>query len=305
MRKLAVSLAMLIAIGGRAYAAKPPPPWLVRINMYRSMEQLPPIANDPALSEGAQNHAVYLVKNFSRSVRDGSATSADIGSESSRRASYSKRGSSIAPHCEVDFALGEHQSPDAAIDKWVQGPYHRMLLLNPALQRVGYGYFCEDGLCAQIVDVEDGISRERVDPAKQIAIEFPPANSTLSLNDLRHEEPNPLEACPGYAYPVGLPITFEIGAVAGAKLVSYSIVKEDQPHAAPLEACGYDAYHYRNEMRSQMAAVVGTLKAFNGVVVIPRHPLTAGNYRASVIVNDNEYSWSFAIAPDDSRSALR
>jgi hypothetical protein len=180
-----------------------------------------------------------------------------------------------------------------------------MLILNPALQRMGYGYFCDAAMCVQIVDVEDGIARKPVDPDKQVAIEFPPANSTLSLNDLQHEEPNPLNACPGYAYPVGLPITFEIGAFAGARLISYSIVKKDDPHPAPIEACGYDAYSYRNEMRSQMAAVVGTLKAFSGVVVIPRHPLTAGNYRATVIVNDHEYSWSFAIAPEDSRSASR
>ncbi|HLI82195.1 MAG TPA: CAP domain-containing protein [Candidatus Binataceae bacterium] len=304
MRKLLASLAMLTAIAGRAYAAAPTPPWLARINMYRGMEQLPPIANDPELSEGAQNHAIYLIKNFARAVQDGSAGAADISSESSKRAAYTSRGHSIAPHCEVDFELGRHQSPDAAIDRWVQGPYHRMLLLNPALQRMGYGYSCEEGLCAQIVDVEDGIAREPVDPDKQVALEFPPANSTLSLNELRHEDPNPLDACPGYAYPVGLPITFEIGAFAGAKLVSYSIVKKDS-RAAPIEACGYDAYNYRNERRSQMAAVVGTLKAFSGVVVIPRHPLEAGNYRATVIVNDKEYSWSFAIAPEDSRSASR
>jgi hypothetical protein len=82
-------------------------------------------------------------------------------------------------------------------------------------------------------------------------------------------------------------------------------VKKDAPHAAPIEACGYDAYNYRNERRSQMAAVVGTLKAFSGVVVIPRHPLAAGSYRATVTVNDHEYSWSFAIAPDDTRAAAR
>ena len=301
--RLASAGVILLALSASAYAGKPAPAWLSRINMYRGMEELPPLANDPAISEGAQNHAVYLIKNFAQGVRDGSAKSSDIGSESSKKPFYTIRGRAIAPHAETDFEFGEHQSQDASIDKWVQGPYHRMLLLNPALQRIGYGYYCEKGLCAQVVDIEDGIAREPVDPDHQVAIEFPPANSTLSLSDLRHEEPSPLEACSGYAYPVGLPITFEVGSFSGAKLVSYSIVRKDGRNAKPLEACGYDAYTYRNEMRSQMGAVVGTLKAFSGVVVIPRHPLEAGNYRATVTVNDKEYSWSFNIAPTDERAA--
>jgi len=292
-----------------AYGEKPVPPWLRRINMYRSMEQMTPIANDPALSEGAQNHAAYLVKNLARRVRDGSATSAEIGSEAAGKPAFTRSGHSIAPHCEVDFELGKHPSVDAAIDTWFQGPYHRMLLLNPALERIGYGYYCENGLCAQAVDVEDGIARAPVDARKQMAIEFPPANSTLSLSELRHEEPSPLEACPGYAYPVGLPITFEIGSFADAELSSWSIISKDDPHATPLEACGYDAWKYRNERPSEQATVAGGLHAFSGVVVIPRHPLAPGNYRASVTVNDNEYSWSFAIAPpaaaEDARSASR
>ena len=298
-------VSMLLALCASAHAGKPAPPWLSRIDMYRAMEGLPLLANDPATSEGAQNHAVYLIKNFARAVRDGTAKSSDIGSESSKKPFYTTRGRSVAPHAETDFEFGEHHSQDAAIDAWVQGPYHRMLLFNPALQRIGYGYYCEQGLCAQVVDIEDGIAREPVDPDKQVAIEFPPANSTLSLSDLRHEEPSPLEACAGYAYPVGLPITFEIGSFTGAKLVSYSIVKKDAPRAKPIESCGYDAYTYRNDLRSQMGAVVGTLKAFSGVVVIPRRPLDAGNYRATVTVNDKEYSWSFTIAPTEERAASR
>ena len=55
-----------------------------------------------------------------------------------------------------------------------------------------------------------------------------------------------------------------------------------------------------------MGVVMGGLKAFSAVVVIPRHPLAPGNYRASVTVNDREYSWSFTIAPNDSiRRAMK
>jgi len=283
----------------------PPPPWLARINMYRAMEQLPPIANDPALTGGAQNHAIYLVKNLVKQMRDGVIEAPDLNIESPADPSYTSKGSAIAPHCESDFGLGADQSPERAIDRWMEGTVHRMLLLNPHLQRIGYGYYCEGAFCAQSIDVVDGIAKEPVEPATEAAIEFPPANSTLSINELASESPNPLTACPGYAYPVGLPITFEIGSFVGAKLTSYSIVRKDDPGTPPIPACGYDAYSYRNEARSQMTHVIGRLRAFSGVVVIPRHPLPPGSYRATVTVNDNEYSWSFAIAPDDSRSAAR
>ncbi len=276
------------------------PPWLARINMYRAMDQLPPLANDPALSEGAQDHAIYLIKNFAKRVRDGTVDAADLSSESPARPFYKTEGRTAASHCEVDFDFGEHLSQERAIDRWIEGPLHRMLLLNSELRRIGYGYYCEDGLCAQTVDVVDGLAKEPVDPDTQVAIEFPPANSTLSVSDLSRESPDPLTACPGYTYPVGLPITFEIGYFAGAKLTAYSIVRKNGAGAPPIEACGYDAYSYRNGARSATAQVVGTLKEFGAVVVIPRHPLPPGNYRATVTVNEKEYGWSFTLAPGES-----
>jgi hypothetical protein len=303
-----VACAAMILLGAMfapAQAAAPPPPWLACINMYRAMDQLPPIANDPALTAGDQHHAIYLIKNFAQRVRDGSASSSEINSESPTLPFFTKAGLGAAPQCETDFVFGKHQSPESAIDLWMQGPHHRMLLLNPELERIGYGFYCENGLCAQTVDVANGISSKPIDPDNQFAIEFPPANSTLSLNDLPHELPNPLSTCPDYAFPVGLPITFEIGLFARAKLSSYSIVKLDQPHAPPIEACGYDAESYRNEARSQMGRVIGDLRSFGAVVVIPRRPLESGNYRASVTINGKQYSWAFAIAPNDSASAAR
>jgi hypothetical protein len=296
---------MLFATMVASAGAETPLPWLARINMYRAMDQLPPIANDPALTRGAQDHAIYVIKNFAKQVHDGSVTAAEINSESSQRRLQTSAGSTVAPHSEIDFAFGEHQSQEAAIDRWIQGPHHRMLLLNPELQRIRYGYYCERGLCAQIVDVEDGIARAPVDPDTQVAIEFPPANSTMSLNELSQESPDPLSACPGYTYPTGLPITFEIGSYIGAKLFAYSILRKDDPGAPPIEACGYDAFTYRNPARAQLATVIGGLKAFSAVVVVPRHPLEPGNYRASVTVNDKDYGWSFTIAPTDSSSAAR
>jgi len=291
----------LSATAGQSVA----PPWLVRINMYRAMEKLTPLSNDPKMSEGNQNHAMYLAKNFTEQVRAGIMNPADMHAEAAQRPGFSKMGRSAAPHCDVDFEFGGNQSQEEAIDNWIEGPLHRMLLLNPALERIGYGYYCEKSVCVQTINVVDGLAKKKLQADQQVAIEFPPANSIMSLYDLPHETPDPLTACPGYSYPVGLPITFQIGFYAGAKLDAFSIVKEAAHRSAPIEACGYDAFSYRNERRDLMGRVVGGLKAFSGVVVIPKHPLEPGTYRASVTVNLIQYSWSFSIAPHDAQAAAR
>src|SRR5262249_42000195 len=156
-----------------------PPPWLVRINMYRAMAELPLLANDEGLSKGSQNHAKYLVKNYAKSVREGKASEADLDTESSSHLFYTHEGKIAASHCEIDFNFEQHPSQDRAIDRWIEGPIHRMLLLNPDLQRIGYGYYCEDGFCAQAVNVVDGIAETATDPDKQLAIEFPPVSTTI------------------------------------------------------------------------------------------------------------------------------
>ena len=276
--------------------------WLARVNMYRAMEELPPVADDLQTSEGARNHAKYLAINFGERVRDGSALANNMHTEAASRKYFTRTGLEAAPHCEVDFEIGDHQSEEEAVDLWIEGPLHRMLLLNPNLERMGYGYYCEKSVCVQAVNVIDGVSEKPFDADKQVAIEFPPANSTLSLYDLPNETPSPLTSCSGYTYPVGLPITFQIGFYVGARLSGFAIVRKDQP-SSPIEACGYDAYSYRNEARDQMGRVIGGLKAFSGVVVIPRHPLQPGAYHASITVNNNDYGWSFSIAPHENRPA--
>lgn len=288
------------ASGGRATS---PPLWLARVNMYRAMEELAPVADDLRTSEGARNHAKYLAMNFGERVRDGSALANNMHTEGASRKYFTQTGLEAAPHCEVDFEIGDHQSEEEAIDLWIEGPLHRMLLLNPNLQRMGYGYYCENSVCVQAVNVIDGVSEQPFDPDHQVAIEFPPANSTLSLYDLPNETPSPLTSCSGYTYPVGLPITFQIGFYVGARLSGFAIVNKALPKS-PIEACGYDAFSYHNDARDQMGRVIGGLKAFSGVVVIPRHPLLPGTYHASVTVNDTDYGWSFSIAPHENRAAV-
>ena len=164
------------------------PPWLVRINMYRAMEGLPPLSNDPKMSEGNQNHARYLATNFGDRVRGGTATPADMHTEAPERSGFTKIGRSAAPHCEVDFEIGGDQSQAAgdpqlgrrpvASDAFAQSGA-RADRLRLLLRQVGLR-----------TDHERWTSRKKsLDADAQVAIEFPPANSTVSLYDLPHRRP--------------------------------------------------------------------------------------------------------------------
>jgi hypothetical protein len=53
-----------------------------------------------------------------------------------------------------DVLIATGTQPAAwAIDGWISAPFHRFPLLNPNLQRVGYGSFCEDGTCAAAINI--------------------------------------------------------------------------------------------------------------------------------------------------------
>ncbi len=43
--------------------APPSPEWLSRLNAYRAMAGLPPVAEEPAWNDGCWKHARYMVKN--------------------------------------------------------------------------------------------------------------------------------------------------------------------------------------------------------------------------------------------------
>ena len=109
--------------------------------------------------------------------------------EAPERSGFTKIGRSAAPHCEVDFEIGGDQSQAAAIDNWVEGPLHRMLLLNPALVRIGYGYYCDKSVCVQTINAVDGLAKKSLDADAQVAIEFPPANPPSRFMTCRTRRP--------------------------------------------------------------------------------------------------------------------
>src|SRR5260370_10662260 len=101
-----------------------------------------------------------------------------------------------------------------------------------------------------------------------------------------NEFPDPLQACPGYSAPTGLPVFIQVGGnvstVAGP-------VHSFTGNGVALNHCVID---------STNSAVGSNLVARGGVIVIPQAPLQAGvKYVVALTVNGAAYTWSFTVGP--------
>ena len=272
------------------------PAWLARLNYYRVLAKLAPVADDPSLSGADAAHARYLVANEADAIRTGRIGAA-MHSEEPGKPYFTHAGLKAAELSDVDADYSSPPSPPPpgwAIENWMTGPFHRMWLLNPQLARVGYGQFCQDGVCAAALNVQSGIDhRDRSD--SQVVM-FPPDGATIADGIFGADEgewPDPLASCPGYAVPTGLPITLQLGINAPALLDRFSLRKD----GAPVEACGFDADSYRNPDPSSLARARSGLRHFGAIVIVPRKPLVAGaTYAVRATVSGKLYAWSFKVA---------
>ncbi len=289
-----------------------PDTWLARINYYREMAGLDPVSQDPKMSEGDIKHARYMVKNFARRT--------DLGLDAHREVKQNQwytpegyiaaRTSDVIPPGEI--ALTDKQ----AIDMWIAGPFHRLPILNPALKKVGFGSYSEDGESAMAMALrkpsalEDPnapspyrrsfIPEDRSDDQEQSntsftrAVEFPPANSTFPLAAFSSGEwPNPLASCPGYQAPTGIPITLQLGGPASHKIQSAKLTTNQQP----VESCAFDASNYRGDDETQTETGRSILESDGAIVLIPRARLHSGSsYEVSIVADGKLYQWKFRVA---------
>jgi uncharacterized protein YkwD len=261
------------------------PQWLARMNYFRAMADLPAVSEDPLLSKGDFNHARYMVKNNAQ-------PNASAHDEDPDNPWYTPEGRAAAqdgdliPPCSGCPEL----SGAGAIDLWMVGPFHRILLLNPVLRHVGFGEFHEDSRNAYGINL--GMAPKRT---FDTPIMFPPQGATVELGPLIEEWPDPIASCTGYGPPAGLPITLELGPGIVPEVSAYSLTEDEQP----VEACEFDQTNYANPDREQEDWARKGLKYFGAIVLVPRAPLVAGrNYSASITVGGQAYAWSFKFGAD-------
>ena len=313
------------AAASEAAASRPPPTsaaaavepqWLARLNYYRSIARLPPVLEDPALSEGDELHARYLVKSYAEAIRRGG-----IGAEAHEedRASpwYTEKGAQAGKSSDVSYwqaarelgtrklatgepaarpisqPLGDHPpptpnipsdsptempwgSPAWSIDGWTGIPFHRLSLLSPYLRRSGFGRYCEGSGCAAALDTLS--ERNRL---PEYPVPFP--------QPLRFPPPDTTIGILALDSEWPDPLT---GCPGYARPAGLAITLEigagvdarlgayrfthDGASPVNLQACGFDASSYVNPEAAAQQRARDIMHGFGAVVMIPRAPLDKG-----------------------------
>jgi len=280
-----------------APAESGPPDWLIALNNYRKAAGVAAVSDDPRLSPGCAAHSRYIVKNFSAAV--GRGLGGVIHTEDSANPWSSAAGLNAAQKGDVDemWDPGHVAMPSWAIDNLIQGPFHRVSMLNPRLRGVGYGHFCENGYCVATLDIQSDASGLTADAAPVAQpIEYPPNGAAITATSFTGEWPNPLASCPGYLMPAGYAITLQPGVAVVPPVTDYSLTRT-APTTQKLEACAVTAQTYVNPDPVAQDVTRRGLRGYGAIVIMPREPLERGSYAVAIAAGGQTYAWTFSVKP--------
>jgi hypothetical protein len=265
-------------------AADAPATWLDRLNFYRASAALPPVTEAPSLSAPVSLHARYMVMH-----------DVIVHSEKRRHAEATAEGAAAAAVSNLAGSLRADE-PDAwAVDTWMQGPFHAVGILDPALRQVGFGiHRAHKGRIqtAAGLDVIRGRAAS-APPSFTYPVVWPADGTTVPLSEGIEEYPNPLASCRGFKTPTGLPLIVQVGAGEGVPQVTASWIF-DGDH--PVAHCVFDESTYRNRNQAEQRLGRSILAARDAIVLIPRDPLVRGrSYRALIEVDGRHIDWTFTV----------
>ncbi len=312
---VAESVAQPGALGEAEVTVEVGEQWLSYLNLFRSGTRaaarrggrsgafLPPVAEDPALSAGARAHARYLVANDTSHPAVDPA--GDVHDEDPAMPLYSPEGQQAARNGNVVRSEDAGMDGARAFDAWMTGPFHALGILDPRLERVGFGLWNEaDGLgweSAAVLDVLSGRADEAPE-AVAFPLFFPGPDATVHLLEYPGQEsPDPLAAaaCAGFSPPTGLPLIVQLGSdPSGANdpdVTGTAITLDD---GTPVEHCWFSEGTYTNPDGAAQARGRLVLDTRDAVVIIPREPLLPGRtYTASVTADGRTHTWTFHTWP--------
>src|SRR5262249_31142347 len=124
---------------------------LGRVNALRKAAGLRPVRLDAELSRGCQLHARYLARN----ARHPAAQGMGVHQEDSSLSGATPEGTRAAKSAVMAVLL----APQTCVEGWMATLYHRIPLLAPNLERIGFGHARVGGrkwVC--VLDTGDGRS---------------------------------------------------------------------------------------------------------------------------------------------------
>jgi uncharacterized protein YkwD len=262
------------------------PPWLRYLNQFRLQAGLPLLAENSDWSHGGAAHSRYMA------LHDIATHSQDPS-----HAGYSQEGALAAANGNIAMSGSADVSLVWPIDYWMSTAFHALPMLDPQLQRVGYGDYRDPyspaGLTATL-DVKRGLAG--LPEGLEYPITFPKAGGQLWVTSLRMPEfPDTVAGCPGYSRITGAPIFVQIGPGDRIPFVTRTELLKD---GRPVDHCFFDETTYRNNNPYWQTIGQQILNERDAIVILPRLPFEIGsNYRATVEANGQTITWEFAIVP--------
>ena len=247
------------AVSGVVPALPDPSNWLSVVNYWRMLAGVDPVSEDRGWSAGAIAHAKYLVRNDAT----GHEQDPSLPGASAIGAAAAKNG---------DVARG-YADQAKAIEGWMQAPFHAAWIVNPRLNRVGFGLHVDRKGSAAVLDVIRGI--EPKIPRKVIS--FPGNNTSVPLTTFLGENPDPRLRCPA-----------EYQKDSGLGLPLFTLLIE--PPVTPSATLKEDG----REVDVCVFTGPQTLASLNGVYLLPRNALVPGSrYDVTVRSGGISVSWTF------------
>ncbi|MGO9658532.1 MAG: CAP domain-containing protein [Acidimicrobiales bacterium] len=263
--------------------------WLGEVNYYRLAAGLAPVANVSAWDQGIRSHLVYLAKTPASYL---SGAYASLHTENPASPYYTAAGAKEAAssnlfYGEVGF------SPRDFIDGWLSAPFHAVGILRPQLKLVAFAYSTGTGDAG--LDVISGLDYAEAMPKAPVLFPGPGAPTNLSL--FRGESPDPLQTCgwQDLTEAVGLPLVMLLPSPPPvgltARLARPGGVIETNANGG---LCIVDSHTFVPSDGVFGSTGLDILKGDNAVFLVPRAPLTPGNYVVSVHQPGRpEITWQF------------
>ena len=197
---------------------------------------------------------------------------------------YTAAGDTAARDSNIYVSSSTGTTDAQAIDWWMQAPFHAMGMMDPRLTQTAFGSYRQVKSGWQLGAAVD-VLRGNPFTGGHYPVYFPGDGSTEPLTSYDgYEYPNPLQACPGYAAPSGLPVFVEVG---GNMATTVGAVHSFTGNGVALAHCVID---------SSNSAVGSYLYNRGAVVLIPKQPLQSGvKYVVALTVNGKPYTWSFTV----------
>jgi hypothetical protein len=260
--------------------------WLDLVNDYRAMAGVPPVVEEPSWSDGLAKHLTYL-QQTPASLKTGAYASAHTENPASPW--YTPEGADAGR--SADLYIGNVPSDRTAIEAWMVAPLHAIGILRSRLQRVAYA---RTGAGAGL-DVIRGVTG----PASRQPVMWPGAGSQVDLTQLGPESPDPLDSCPGFKRPAGLPILALLPSDPPAGTTAQLHRPDGSTVGEGADLCVITAATFQSSDPTYGAAGQAVLSSDHVVVIIPRSPLTTGQYGVDLIQPGQiTFSWSFSAVQD-------